>query len=217
MRGVVVIPAYNEERTVGSIVKAARGCPWVSDVIVVSDGSTDQTPEVAAQEGAKVINLQQNRGKGGAMAAGLQLASAEIIVFLDADLVGLTSEHVSQLMRPVVSGEAEVSVGLFGNGRLSTDLAQKIAPFLSGQRAITQRLINLIPDFSETGWGVEVALTKYIKENDISVAEVILDDVTQIMKEEKVGLLKGFASRMRMYWHIVKVFGQGNGVASRRD
>ncbi|MDP3487336.1 MAG: hypothetical protein Q8S19_05300, partial [Bacillota bacterium] len=64
---------------------------------------------------------------------------------------------------------------------------------------------------------VEVALTKYIKDNNIPVEEVILDDVTQIMKEEKIGLLKGFASRLRMYWHIVKVFGQGNGVASRRD
>ena len=217
MRGVVVIPAFNEERTVGAIVRAARECPWVSEVIVVSDGSTDQTPEVAAREGAKVISLEHNLGKGGAMAAGLQLASAEIVVFLDADLVGLTAEHVALLMGPVVSGRAEVSVGLFGNGRLSTDLAQKIAPFLSGQRAITRRLITLIPDFSETGWGVEIALNKYIKENNITVEEVTLDDVTQIMKEEKIGLLKGFASRLRMYWHIVKVLGQGNGMASRRD
>jgi len=189
----------------------------VSEVIVVSDGSTDQTSEVAASEGATVINLEQNRGKGGAMMAGLHSVTAEIVVFLDADLVGLTPAHVSQLMEPVLCGKAEVSVGLFGHGRLSTDLAQKIAPFLSGQRAITRRLLSRIPDFSETGWGVEVALTKYIKDNDIPVAEVMLADLTQIMKEEKVGLLKGFASRMRMYWHIVKVFGQSSGVANRRD
>jgi len=213
----VVIPAFNEEKTVGSVVRAARGCPWVSGVIVVNDGSTDLTSEVAAQEGANVINLEQNRGKGGAMMAGLQNTSDEIIVFLDADLIGLTSAHVSQLIEPVISGRAELSIGVFSNGRITTDLAQKIAPYLSGQRAITRRLINLIPDFSDTGWGVEVALTKYVKDNDIPVEEVVLADVTQIMKEEKVGLLKGFASRMKMYWHIVKVLGQSNGVASRRD
>lgn len=217
MRGVVVIPAFNEAKTVGEVVRAAKACSFIVEVVVVSDGSTDATAEVAASEGATVIELEQNRGKGGAMMAGLQKSTAEIVVFLDADLVGLTPEHVAQLVNPVVSGQAEVSVGLFSKGRLRTDLAQKIAPFLSGQRAITRRLLNVIPDFSDTGWGVEIALTRYIKEHDIQVAEIILDDVTQIMKEEKVGLLRGFASRLRMYWHIVKVFGNSSGVASRRD
>lgn len=217
MRSVVVIPAFNEERTVANVVTAALKCPLVSEVIVVSDGSTDGTVEAASRAGAAVISLEKNVGKGGAMMAGFVNTSADIVLFLDADLAGLTADHVAALLSPVITGQAEVSLGLFKNGRLSTDLAQKIAPFLSGQRAITRRLIQQIPDFSETGWGVEVALTKYIKENHIPVAEVVLTDVTQVMKEEKVGLLKGFASRLRMYWHIVKVIGHNNSVATRRD
>lgn len=217
MQCVVVIPAFNEERTVGAVVRAARACSLVAEVVVVSDGSTDQTVRVATQSGARVVELVENRGKGGAMKAGLENTSADVVLFLDADLVGLTAEHIRSLLDPVVSRQAEVSVGVFGNGRLTTDLAQKIAPFLSGQRAITRSLLSRIPDFSETGWGVEVALTRYIKDHDILVAKVELSDVTQIMKEEKVGLLKGFCSRVKMYWHIVKVFGRGRGVMSRRD
>jgi glycosyltransferase involved in cell wall biosynthesis len=208
MRVVVIIPAYNEERTVGNVAKAALLCPLVHEVVVVSDGSSDNTVASAREAGARVVELPVNRGKGGAMKAGLEGIVADAVLFLDADLVGFSAEHVEAMLKPLLHGETEVSVGVFGNGRLTTDLAQKIAPFLSGQRAISWRLLSNLPDFSETGWGVEIALTRYIKEQDINIVEVPLYDVTQIMKEEKVGLLKGFSSRMKMYWEIVKAISQ---------
>lgn len=215
MRVVVIIPAYNEERSVGTVTRTALACPLVHEVVVVSDGSTDNTVSFAKEAGARVVELQQNRGKGGAMKAGLEGVLADAVLFLDADLVGLSVEHVEAILLPVVTGRTEVSVGVFGNGRLSTDLAQKIAPFLSGQRAISWRLLCSIPDFSETGFGVEIAFTRHIKEKQIKIVEVPLDDVTQIMKEEKIGLLKGFSSRMKMYWEIVKVIGQNDSCDTR--
>jgi glycosyltransferase involved in cell wall biosynthesis len=208
MRVVVIIPALNEERTVGAVVKTALACDLVSEVVVVSDGSVDATVSKAAEAGARVIDLAENLGKGGAMQAGLADVVADVVLFLDADLLGLTPNHVSDLLLPVVNGSAQISLGLFGNGRITTDLAQKIAPFLSGQRAMHISLLSVLPDFSDTGWGVEVALSKYVRDHDIPIAEVHLRDVSQVTKEEKIGLVKGLTSRLKMYWQIIRTFGR---------
>jgi len=62
-------------------------CRLINEVIVVSDGSTDDTVKIALQfDGVQVVELPENRGKGGAMKAGLEQTAAEIVLFLDADL-----------------------------------------------------------------------------------------------------------------------------------
>jgi len=126
------------------------------------------------------------------------------VLFLDADLIGLTPTHVENLLQPVVSGEAESTLGVFGSGRLMTDLAQRVAPFLSGQRALTRALLNGAPNFAAAGWGVEIALTRYLRDCGASIRTVALRDVTQVMKEEKLGVWRGLSSRLRMYWHILR-------------
>ena len=125
-------------------------------------------------------------------------------MFIDADLIGLTTEHIENLLRPVITDEADMSIGLFEDGRLATDLAQKIAPFLSGQRAIKRELFETIPELEHTRYGIEVAISRYAEQHNIRVASVNLPDMTQIMKEEKRGFFKGFCARMKMYWEIVK-------------
>jgi glycosyltransferase involved in cell wall biosynthesis len=200
----VIIPAYNEEKTVAAVVKVALQCSCVDEVLVISDGSTDDTAGVARDAGARVIELSPNRGKGGAMLVGVAHTDADVVLFLDADLVGLTPTHVASLLEPVLNGEAETTLGVFGSGRLMTDLAQRVAPFLSGQRALTRAVLSHAPNFAATGWGVETALTRYLRDAGISICTVVLDDVTQIMKEEKLGFWRGLASRLRMYWHILR-------------
>lgn len=207
MRCVVIIPAYNEEKTIADVVEAAARCPLVAEVVVVSDGSKDKTASRAKAAGATVVNLTKNRGKGGAMQAGIQSVPGDVYLFLDGDLLGLTPLHVAALLNPILAGECEATLGIFGKGRMATDLAQKIAPFLSGQRAITARQLAQLPDFSDAGWGVEVLLTKHLQNAKIPVVHVPLEDVTHVMKEEKRGLLSGLVSRLRMYWHIVRVLG----------
>jgi len=125
MKVAVVIPAYNEERTVGSVVQASKQCTLVDEVLVVSDGSTDSTLRVAADAGARSIELLPNRGKGGAMLVGFTHTDADIILFLDADLVGLTPKHVESLLEPILAGEVASTLGVFGGGRWPTYLAQK--------------------------------------------------------------------------------------------
>lgn len=204
MKITAIIPAYNEEKTVGDVVSVVCGIPEIAEVVVVNDGSTDNTSRVAREAGAKVIDLDTNRGKGGAIVAGIHETDADIILLLDADLIGLTRSHVSDLLESVVEDEADMTLGIFSHGRFSTDLAQKIAPWLSGQRAVKREILEALPELDLSRFGVETALTKYAKKKNLRVKHVILDNCTHVMKEEKMGHLKGFASRLKMYRDMLR-------------
>lgn len=200
-----IVPAYNEEKTIGAVLEVLTKCRLINEVIVVSDGSTDDTVKIALQfDGVQVVELPENRGKGGAMKAGLEQTAAEIVLFLDADLIGLTEDHVNALLQPVLENQALMSLGVFEKGRVATDLAQKVAPYLSGQRALQRDLLRDLSDLDLTRFGVEVALHRYMEENKIPVALVNLPDLSHLMKEEKLGLWKGLAARGKMYWEIIK-------------
>lgn len=205
MRIAAIIPAYNEEKTIGDVLSVVTECKQIDQVIVVSDGSTDDTVKIARQfGGVEVVELMENRGKGGAMKAGLEHTRAGIILFLDADLIGLTGDHIDALLRPVLENETVMSLGVFEKGRVATDLAQKMAPYLTGQRALQRDILGHISDLDLTRFGVEVALHRYVEENNIPVALITLPDLSHLMKEEKLGLWKGLAARGKMYWEIIK-------------
>lgn len=207
MNVTAIIPAYNEERTIAGVVSCVKRVDKIQKVIVVSDGSTDRTAEIARECGADVIELEENVGKGGAIKAGVSECGTEIILFLDADLLGLTEQHVLDLIQPVLENQADMTVGIFRNGRVVTDLAQKVTPYLSGQRAIRKSIIEKLPNMDIARYGVEVALTKYLKKYSARVMEVDLPDMTHVTKEEKLGLVKGVQARLKMYWDIVKILG----------
>ncbi|MCR4433516.1 MAG: glycosyltransferase family 2 protein [Caldiserica bacterium] len=207
MKFAALIPALNEEETVGSVVRACLECGFIDEVIVISDGSTDRTASVARASGAhKVIELQENKGKDFALNAGAQATGADYLVLLDADLIGLRPEHVRQLVQPIIEGEAEATLGLFKRGYLHTDLAQAVTPFLSGQRAISHKAWQeAISSHVGVGFGLEILLERFLKSKGLIVKKVFLSGVSHRMKEEKLGLKKGLLSRLHMYWQIIKV------------
>ncbi|HPL98673.1 MAG TPA: glycosyltransferase family 2 protein [Bacillota bacterium] len=210
MNVTAVIPAYNEEQTIADVVKCVISIDKIQKVIVVSDGSTDSTAEIARECGADVIELDENVGKGGAIRAGINECGTEIILFLDADLIGLTEKHVLDLIEPVIDNKTDMTIGIFKNGRMVTDLAQKVTPYLSGQRAIKKSIIDKIPNIDITRYGVEVALTKYVDKFNVRVQEVDLPDMTHVTKEEKLGIIRGMHARLKMYWDIVKILSSYN-------
>jgi glycosyltransferase involved in cell wall biosynthesis len=200
-----IIPAYNESRTIGSILRVVKSVPLINEIIVVSDGSTDDTAEIARNYGTHVIEIAENTGKSGAVKAGLNECSYEIVILLDADLIGLKTDHIYDLLLPVLNDECDMTVGIFKHGRKVTDLAQKIAPKLSGQRALKKNILERMQDIDLTSYGFEIALTKLVNTEIYNVKEIYLHDVTHLTKEEKMGVLQGFSSRMKMYWDIIRI------------
>ena len=201
----VLIPAYNEAATVASVVEVALGAA-LGPVLVVDDGSNDATAERALAAGAAVLRLRDNQGKGGAVHAGAERLETGVTVLLDADLVGLTPQHVRDLAAPVLEGKLEMTRGTFTGGRWRTTAAQQITPQLNGQRAILREHLLSVPGLRGSRYGVEIAITDQAKRARWRAADVALHDVSQVMKEEKRGWLRGVRIRLGMYRDILRTW-----------
>lgn len=204
MNIAVVIPAFNEEERLPEVLEAVVGCPAVKQAIVVDDGSGDDTSKVAQSFGVKVIRLEQNCGKAGAVWVGLQEVDLPIVVLLDADLKGLKPSHIEALAKPVAEEGVDMTLGVFRGGRILTDLSHLIAPWVTGQRALPLERVRELPDFSGLGYGLEAALNKFAREHNWSVKMVVLRGVSHVMKEEKLGLVKAVKARASMYLEVGK-------------
>jgi glycosyltransferase involved in cell wall biosynthesis len=201
-----ILPAYNEAARIADVLCAVKKLLYIDEIIVVNDGSTDATVKVVRDiSGVRLINLEVNRGKGGAMMAGVKATNADVLVFLDADLIGLKPEHVESLIAPVRLGKVKMAVGMFRGGRKLTDWSQKLVPNISGQRAIRRDVFEQIPDLDQSRYGVEMAITRFCHHYRVPYETVLLPGVTHPMKEEKLGFLRGCISRGKMYYEICKI------------
>ena len=102
----VIIPALNEEATIGLVVSNALQSANVTEVIVVDDKSMDNTITEAREAGAMVITSTK-LGKGASMKDGVLVAKNEIIVFLDADITTYPSNIIALLTEPIIEGRAD--------------------------------------------------------------------------------------------------------------
>lgn len=205
---VCIIPAYNEGPTVAGIACIASEHPLVGRVIVIDDGSTDKTSDEARSvDEVTVISLEQNCGKGKAMRVGLDSSDEPVILFIDADLIGLKPHHITDLMEPVLNDEADMTVGLFRGGRIHTDLAHMVTPSLSGQRCVKRSVIENM-DMDTVGFAIERALTELWETGKIKVKDVIWKGVTHRTKEEKRGYWEGVRQRWKMYSQILNFEGK---------
>jgi glucosyl-3-phosphoglycerate synthase len=127
----VIIPALNEERTIGSVVHSCWKHPQVTEVLVIDDTSTDCTVVEAYKAGADVI-ASTKRGKGISMKEGVEIARNEVLVFLDADIDPYPAGTLHALTNPVLSGEADFVKATFSRnaGRVTELLAKPLLTLL---------------------------------------------------------------------------------------
>ena len=187
---IAVIPAYNEERFIGSVVLKAQ--QHADAVIVVNDGSTDATGEIAEAAGAIVVQHPQNQGKGVALATGFRTAQEldpDVVITLDAD-----GQHQPEEMRgvaaPVLNGQADIVVGsrylerrsrvplhriwghLVFNFVTSQASGVPLTDSQSGFRAFSPSALSAISSFHSDGFSVESEMQFQAHEHSLKVAEV---------------------------------------------
>jgi glycosyltransferase involved in cell wall biosynthesis len=210
----VVIPAWNEEEDIPQVLDIVGSASWLEKVVIVDDGSSDNTLQVSQNCAIKysrmvVEHLPDNQGKGAAMLAGMRALPQEVetVMFLDADLVGLSESHLTRLYTPVRERQCEMSVAIFKEGYWRTDLSQRFAPNLNGQRCLPREAAELaMGPLAESGYGVEIGLTLYARRNKWRIQYVSWEGMTHNMKEDKLGWREGYMIRAMMYRQILKTW-----------
>lgn len=164
----VIIPALNESRTIADVVDFVRRDKRVGEVIVVDDGSVDDTAELARNAGAHVVTSTM-LGKGASMADGLWHARHEIVLYLDGDMSGLHPDLIERMTAPLLGGEADFVKARFSRsgGRVTTltarpllrvffpelgHIEQPLGGIIAARRSLLRNL-----QF-ETDYGVDVGL-----------------------------------------------------------
>ncbi len=192
-RVAVIIPAKDEEDRISATIRAARAIPHVDLVVVVDDGSTDETANAARHAGATVVRHSVNRGKASAMETGASVVAmrdvagipSRLLLFLDADL-GESAVETAPLVTPVAAGIADCAIAALppqagaggfgfvtGLGRKAIEKATGWHPRqpLSGQRCLTREAFDTARPLA-TGWGVEVGMTIDLLVAGLTIQEV---------------------------------------------
>lgn len=218
VRVSAIVPAYNEENWVGKTVQALRKLAEIDEIIVIDDGSIDQTALKAREAGAEVYRLSRNKGKSQALRQGAYLARGEILAFVDADL-GESASEFGRLIASVLADEADMVIGFFKASKKRTGLGlvkllaywgiryhtgQSMAAPLSGQRVLKRYLWDALA-FEAEGFAAEVALTIESISRGFRVKEIPVR-----MKHRCWGnSLRGFLHRGTQFYAILKFLWPG--------
>jgi glycosyltransferase involved in cell wall biosynthesis len=217
MTVIALIPAHDEAERIAATVEATMRIAGVDRVLVIDDGSSDDTAERAEAAGAEVLRLGRNVGKGAALDAGLASVrgDVDVVVLLDGDL-GASASQGDRLLGPVLRGEADMTVAAFPTpaGKAGFGLVKGLARAgirtlgghgftptapLSGQRALDRAALDAVTPFA-FGYGVEVALTVRALRAGLRVVEVPTD-----MSHAATGRdMAGFAHRGRQFIHVAR-------------
>ena len=201
----VIIPAYNEERTIAKLVSLLKNSGLFSEIFVVNDCSADHTAFLARRAGAIVISMPTNIGKGGALSVGVRVSKEPMLLLLDADISGITKNHLQNLINPILNNEADMTVGLIPKWRWVNELNESI-PLLSGQRAMKREIFEQVPEELRKGYQIEEALNYYCQTNDQKVKTIDLDGVEHLQKIPKSNFLFGLKGYFKMIWQVAKIF-----------
>jgi len=180
-----ILPAYNEESRLPRTIESLREIEEISEIIIVDDGSKDQTTAVAKELVDQVVTLPVNMGKGEALRQGYLKGTGDVFLFLDSDL-GSSAVLARYLLFPVLRGSADMSIAVFppsskkaGFG-LVKGLARRgifrLTGFqprspLSGQRALTRQAVETIQHW-DGRFGIEVGMTIDILRSGLKVLEI---------------------------------------------
>jgi len=188
----IIICSYNEEKTVCDVVAACRLFNPESEIIVIDDGSEDNSEQLlhnlAKTTEFKYIRHPNNKGKSYAMVTGIKHATHNIILFWDADSIGIRKEHFELILKPIFNNEADMVLG-----HTAARLAKyNLSPFKSytGERVLLKKDLNLIlNEIEDLRFGIETYINFYYESHSKRVTYVLLEGLRTLTKFEKTNLI----------------------------
>ncbi|MFA6956629.1 MAG: glycosyltransferase family 2 protein [Thermoanaerobaculia bacterium] len=205
MKVTAVVAAYNEQQTIANVLGSLQRSPLIDEIIVVSDGSTDATVEIARAHDVRTIALRRNQGKGYAMRLGVEHASNDVIFFVDADMLDLSDQHISSLVRPVLERKCEMNVGIRHRGPIRNFLHLKahMGPVLSGIRVMRREVWEAVPAAYMERFKIELALNYFCAASGYRQRNTVIYELGHVIKESKRGILRGLAQRVDMTTEVI--------------
>ena len=198
-----IVPAFNEGERIGNVLRVLTKSKIVDEVIVVDDGSSDNTENEARKFNVTFLKNSRNKGKAYSMERGVKKSKADIIFFCDADLKGLKESTINSIIKPVINNEVEMFIGLRFN---KMQRAVKAFALLSGERALTRKLWDELPKFYKNKFRIETGLNLYAKYYGKGYSYKLFKDYFQTLKEEKYGFFKGTTRRWNMNFDVSIAF-----------
>jgi glycosyltransferase involved in cell wall biosynthesis len=211
----IIIPAYNEAESIGSVVQQVRGLYPSAEIIVIDDGSSDHTDQAAVASGARVYAHPYNIGNGAAVKSGIRIASGDILVFMDGDGQHDPAE-IERLLAyfpdyDMVVGartrKSQSSIGRALGNRFYNQFASYVAKFAvedltSGFRAIKADLAKSFLYLLPNTYSYPTTLTLGVLRSGRSVKYVPIRAQTRKLGESKI---RFFRDGVRFFMIIVKI------------
>lgn len=186
----IVICAYNEETTIKYVVEKCSAYNPTSEIIVVDDGSSDQTEEILTALKKQIkfnyIRLPKNKGKSNAMVLGVENAVNDIIVFFDADVTGIEEKHFAQLVDPLIDEHKSVDMVLGSPSETLIDY--RVNPFksLTGERAMFKKdILQIVEEIRDIKFGIETYINLYFQAHGKKIKYTLLHGLTHPNKYDK--------------------------------
>ncbi len=198
-----IVPIYNEANRVSSVLNAVVGHEMVGEVIVVNDGSSDNSKEVLEKwQGIRLISYEKNRGKSFAVMTGIKESQNDLVMLIDSDLIGLDRKSISDLIVPVTGGRADMSISLRKNSLLIFKMLG--IDFVSGERVFSKELIGNPDQLGGLpGFGLEAFLNRIVIAERLKLKVVHWKNVISPRKSKKVGWWQGTKGDFLMILQII--------------
>ncbi|MFA6518926.1 MAG: glycosyltransferase family 2 protein [Candidatus Shapirobacteria bacterium] len=203
----VVIPCFNEEERILPVLNSLKQSKSCGEIIVVDDGSNKTTKDILiAVKGIKLITHPKNLGKAQALKTGILQAKYDVIVFIDADLVNLTPDHINALIEPVINSDCDLTL----SDRPEESFYTVFSGFniaYTGERCVRrQLLLQHLDIFDNPGYLIESSMNRIFFKN-YRVKKVPFPEVGQISKSKKYGIVKGLYLDAKMFFQIIQFSG----------
>ena len=197
-----IVPAYNEAKNIVNVLVPLRQVTAIREIIVVSDGSTDETAQAAGSlGGVRVIELPHNLGKTKAVLRGVNEAEHPALLLIDADLINLSRRHVLDLLHKYCEGWDMVIMDKGGQPWVFQRVLQSV-PALSGTRILGREHLLRVPFRTSDRFQFENRINDHFLRNHLSIAVSPAAEIHDPRKFVKYPFWQGLLLDLKGGWEV---------------